>query len=117
MPPHCDERQDDDQFDADDDVGDERGLQYHPRDKSKAELGVQVVQRWVLAALRKRQFFSLAELNGAILELVHKLNARPFRNSRMIGSLVAHQHLNLHEWPAIRPMHPGNCAPVSVLLH
>ena len=49
---------------------------YRPRDKAKAEVGVQIVQRWVLAALRKRQFFSLAELNEAILELVHKLNER-----------------------------------------
>jgi transposase len=42
-------------------------------------VGVQIVQRWVLAALRRRQFFSLAELNEAIAELVHKLNQRPFR--------------------------------------
>ena len=49
------------------------------RDKAKAETGVQVVQRWVLAALRKRQFFSLAELNEAIAELVVTLNQRPFR--------------------------------------
>ena len=40
---------------------------------------MQVVQRWVLAALRKRQFFSLAELNEAIGELTGKLNRRPFR--------------------------------------
>jgi transposase len=39
---------------------------YHPCDKAKAEVAVQIVQRWVLAALRKRQFFSLAELNEAI---------------------------------------------------
>jgi transposase len=57
---------------------------YRPRDKAKAEVGVQIVQRWVLAALRKRQFFSLAELNEAILELVHKLNERPFR--KLAGS-------------------------------
>ena len=37
------------------------------------------MQRWVLAALRKRQFFSLAELNEAIGELTGKLNQRPFR--------------------------------------
>ena len=49
------------------------------RDKAKAEQGVQVVQRWILAALRKRQFFSLAELNEAIAELLAKLNQRPFR--------------------------------------
>jgi transposase len=57
---------------------------YRPRDKAKAEAGVQVVQRWVLAALRKRRFFSLAELNEAIAELVGKLNQRPFR--KMPGS-------------------------------
>src|SRR6266480_4918533 len=51
---------------------------YHARDKAKVEAGVQVVQRWVLAALRKRQFFSLAELNEAIGELIGKLNRRPF---------------------------------------
>ncbi len=33
-----------------------------PRDKAKAEVGVQVVERWILAALRNRTFFSLAEL-------------------------------------------------------
>ena len=50
-----------------------------PRDKAKAEVGVQVVQRWVLAALRNRQFFSLVELNTAITALMHRLNQRPFR--------------------------------------
>ena len=52
---------------------------HRAKDKAKVEVGVQIVQRWVLAALRKRQFFSLAELNEAIAELVHKLNQRPFR--------------------------------------
>ena len=52
---------------------------YRPRDKAKVEAGVQVVQRWIVAALRKRKFFSLAELNPAIAELLTKLNQRPFR--------------------------------------
>ena len=43
---------------------------YKPRDKAKVEVGVQVVQRWILARLRNRRFFSLAELNQAIRELV-----------------------------------------------
>ncbi len=42
----------------------------HPRDKPKVECAVLVVERWVLARLRNRRFFSLAELNGAIRELV-----------------------------------------------
>ena len=50
-----------------------------PRDKAKVEAAVLVVQRWILACLRNRTFFSLDELNAAIAELVEKLNARPFK--------------------------------------
>jgi transposase len=35
-----------------------------PRDKAKVEVGVQIVERMILAALRNRQFFSLAELSA-----------------------------------------------------
>jgi transposase len=51
----------------------------HPRDKAAVEAGVLSVERWVLAPLRNRRFFSLAELNEAIAERVAWLNARPFR--------------------------------------
>src|ERR1700735_5170760 len=51
-----------------------------PRDKAKVEVAVQLVQRWVLARLRHRRFFSLAELNGAIVELIEALNTRPMRH-------------------------------------
>ncbi len=50
-----------------------------PRDKAKAEAGVLLVERWILAALRKRTFFSLAALNEAIAELLDRLNAHRFR--------------------------------------
>lgn len=50
-----------------------------PKDKAKVEVGVQVVQRWILACLRNRSFFSLDELNAAIAELLERLNARPFQ--------------------------------------
>ena len=50
-----------------------------PRDKAKVEVGVLVVERWILARLRNRRFFSLSELNRAIGELVADLNARPMR--------------------------------------
>lgn len=43
---------------------------YKPRDKAKVEVGVQVVQRWILARLRKQRFFSLGELDHAIRELI-----------------------------------------------
>lgn len=50
-----------------------------PQDKAKVEAGVQLVERWILAALRNRKFFSLVELNQAIWELLVKLNERPFQ--------------------------------------
>lgn len=50
-----------------------------PRDKAKVEVAVQVVERWILAVLRRRTFFSLAELNVEIARLLERLNARPFR--------------------------------------
>lgn len=50
-----------------------------PKDKSKAELGVQVVERWILARLRNQIFFSLAEANAAIRILLEDLNTRPFK--------------------------------------
>src|ERR1035437_5386148 len=68
--------------------------------KAKVEVGVQIVQRWVLAALRKRQFFSLAELNEAILELVHKLNRRPFR--KLTGSRA--ELYQVLDRPALQPL-------------
>jgi transposase len=50
-----------------------------PRDKVKVENAVGVVERWILAALRHRKFFAVAELHEAIDELLERLNHRPFR--------------------------------------
>lgn len=50
-----------------------------PRDKAKVENGVLIVQRWILARLRNRRFFSLTELNAAIAELVTDMNTRQFK--------------------------------------
>ena len=52
---------------------------YKPKDKSKAENGVLIVERWIMFRLRKRVFHSLAELNEAIAELLADLNNRPFQ--------------------------------------
>ena len=52
---------------------------YKPRDKAKAEVGVQIVERWLLARLRQRQFFSLAEPNQAFRPLLDILNDKPFK--------------------------------------
>ena len=53
---------------------------YKPRDKAKVEVAVQVATRWIIAKLRKRQFFSLTELNEAIAVEVAALNARVTRH-------------------------------------
>jgi transposase len=49
------------------------------KDKAKVEVAVQVVERWILARLRNRQFFSLNQLNKAIAELLVELNSRSFK--------------------------------------
>ena len=71
-----------------------------PRDKAKVEAGVLVVERWILAALRRRTFFSLTELNAAIGGLLEKLNARPFK--KLPGSRRA--HFEALDKPALRPL-------------
>jgi transposase len=48
-------------------------------DKAKVENAVGIVERWILAALRHRKFFLIADLNEAIEELLERLNNRRFR--------------------------------------
>ncbi len=72
----------------------------HPRDRAKVEVGVQVVERWILAVLRHHTFTSLAEANAAIRELLDRLNARPFKkrdgSRRLLFEALDH--------PALRPL-------------
>jgi len=57
-----------------------------PQDKAKAEVGVQIVERWILAALRNQTFFSLTELNQAIQSLLIQFNQRAFK--KLPGSRI-----------------------------
>jgi len=77
---------------------------YKPKDKSKAEVGVQVVERWILARLRRQTFFSLGELNQAIRALLDDLNGRPFKQRP--GS--RRSQFEALDKPALRPLptHP-----------
>ena len=50
-----------------------------PQDKSKAEGGVLIIERWILARLRHQTFFSLAELNQCIASLLIDVNNRAFK--------------------------------------
>ena len=73
---------------------------YKPRDKAKVETAVLVAERWILACLRHRTFFSLAEVNLAIAELLEKLNNKHFQ--KMDGSRRSlYEEL---ERPVLRPL-------------
>ena len=52
---------------------------HKPRDKAKVETGVLIAERRIIARLRKRTFFTLAELKAAVAEQVRELNERPFQ--------------------------------------
>lgn len=71
-----------------------------PQDKAKVESGVQVVERWILARLRKRTFFSLFELNLAIRELLVRLNDKKFQ--KLAGSRL--EKFAELDRPALRPL-------------
>ena len=71
---------------------------YKPKDKAKAEAGVLLVERWILACLRHVTFFSLYELNQAIKSLLVKLNTKPFQ--KMEGSRQS--QFELIDQPALK---------------
>lgn len=71
-----------------------------PQDKPKVENTVGIVSTWILAALRRQQFFSLTELNQAMQEKLAELNRKPFQKksgSRQIAFVE-------EEKPALLPL-------------
>ncbi len=73
---------------------------YKPKDKAKAEAAVLLVERWIIARLRHHTFFSLADLNRAIAELLTDLNQRPFQ-----GRNESRQTLfDAIDRPALKPL-------------
>ncbi|VAY88034.1 Mobile element protein [hydrothermal vent metagenome] len=52
---------------------------YKPQDKSKVELGVKAIQRWILMKLRNHTFFSVDELNEQINLLLDGYNNKIIR--------------------------------------
>ena len=77
---------------------------YKPKDKAKAEVGVQIVERWILARLRHYTFFSLAEVNQCIRTLLMALNNKPFK--QLPGNRC--QAFEYLDRPALKPLplHP-----------
>ena len=73
---------------------------YKPKDKAKAEVAVQIVERWIMARLRHQTFFTLASLNQAIRVLLDDLNQRPFK--KLPGTRLS-QFVQLDK-PALRAL-------------
>ncbi len=71
-----------------------------PRDKAKAEIGVLLAERWILASLRNFTFFSLPEANAMIRQRLEWLNARPFK--KLPGS--RQQLFEELDRPALKPL-------------
>jgi transposase len=71
-----------------------------PRDKAKAENGVQRVEQWMLARLRNQSFFSLGELNRQLARLLNELNDKPFQ--QLPGS--RRSQFEALDRPALQPL-------------
>jgi transposase len=72
-----------------------------PRDKAKAEVAVQIAERWILARLRHETFFSLDALNVRIRELLTALNARPMKT---YGGVSRRDLFERYDRPALQPL-------------
>lgn len=71
-----------------------------PKDKAKVEVGVQIVERWIMARLRKIQFFSLKHLNDHIRDLLVELNHRTMKKHP--GSRAS--QFDKLDKPALKPL-------------
>jgi hypothetical protein len=61
---------------------------------------VQIIERWILAALRNHTVFSLAELNQTLQQLVVKINQRAFK--KLPGS--RRELFQSLDQPALKPL-------------
>lgn len=74
-----------------------------PKDKAKVEVGVQGIERRILAKLRHHTFFSLCEINAAIKPLLIEYNEKAFQ--QLPGSRLS--EFNCIDKPALKalPVH------------
>lgn len=71
-----------------------------PQDKSLAEIGVRIVNMWIIAALRNRIFYSLDEINREIMRLVERINAKTIRRLKTSRRALFEEI----EAPVLRPL-------------
>lgn len=75
---------------------------YKPKDKSKAEVGVQIVERWIMARLRKQRFYSLAQLNHEIAKLLEAMNNKVMKQYQQSRRKL----FEAIDKPALKPLPP-----------
>ena len=73
----------------------------HPRDKPKAEVAVQVAERWIVARLRHETFFTLDAMNERIAALLARLNRKPMRH---YGGASRRDLFEQLDRPALQPL-------------
>ena len=91
-----------------------------PRDKAKVEQAVLIVERWLLGRLRHRTFYSLADVNAAIADLMTIYEVRPIRR---LGATRRQLSWRISFRPALRslPAEPyefsewRTCASASII--
>jgi transposase len=72
-----------------------------PRDKAKVEQAVLIVERWLLGRLRRRIFYSLADVDVALGELMTQLNEK--QGLRRLG-VTRRQLLEQIDRPALKDL-------------
>lgn len=73
---------------------------YKPQDKAKVENSILVVERWILARLRHKTFYSLSELNEVIHTLLGELNQRSLQKLKGSRSSLFEEV----DRPALKPL-------------
>lgn len=71
-----------------------------PKDKAKVESAVLLVERWILACIRDKKYYSLSTLNEDISILLEKLNSKKFK--KLPGSRKS--IFTEYEKPALIPL-------------
>ena len=73
---------------------------YHPKDKALAENAVKIVYSWIFAKMRNEVFFSLADLNKRIRELLEEYNNKLMQRPK----ISRRQLFNDVEKSALKPL-------------
>ncbi len=72
-----------------------------PKDKPKAENGVLIVERWLLARIRNETFHTLRALNARLRELLTDMNNRPMKG---YGNQTRAERFRILDAPALSPL-------------